>query len=79
LLFVLFIVLGSDTSLHPAGPRAIVQERSQCVLVDLGAGCQFDDASMTSSQLGGGVFIVLTLYANPDHHTQAHQIWYHPS
>jgi hypothetical protein len=31
-----------------------VPERSQCVLVDLGAGCQFDDADMVSSQLGGG-------------------------
>jgi hypothetical protein len=41
------------------------------VLVDLGAGCQFDGASMVSSQLGGGAFIVLTLYAHSDHTTGA--------
>jgi hypothetical protein len=41
------------------------------VLVDLGAGCHFDDASMTSSQLGGGVFIALTFYSHSDHTTGA--------
>jgi hypothetical protein len=57
-----------------------VPERLQCVLVDVGAGCQFDDADMLDSELAGGTLLERAfLEAHLLSLRQAHRIWYLPS